>query len=853
MYYRRFSDSGERVTGAGVLTFVWIYSRIRTQHGVSAGSDASGASSRQVELFRRHIMKRRMRSLLLCLLCLLVSCSRGGGDDGRETARKAARESARAQILAEISRYRFAPAEYAFPAEYAAAPVPPLSGEDGSVAVVLQRESYRNNEFTTSALTLCTSVFTFSPDGTLLREEPLPLNEKTSPVCGILTEDSFLFAAFQWGKGGGASFIRFDRSTGQIADEVSFREAGLGEKTVPSDMAKDGDGNLYLISDRQDTLISLNAEFGGAVLFKSRSPLSSLYAGADGAVYAVSASGNTVLIQRANRETGSFEEVRTLDLKPGENGELRVLGDMLYLPLSDGVYRVSLAEKNAEPEKLLDYTVSGILTQTSQDGYGQFRCALDAETFYFSEAVTDDFGIRRRLPRIWHRVGGEAADSCTVVQAAFACELEDSARTAFVLFNRTHEDIRIVPLDYGSLGNAMQEDYGSWKMMTDILNGVIFPDVVIDRQGVLSEGDFDASPAKQLTDKGMTADLGVFLDRDPEISRDNLFGCVKRAFSDGRGGLWGISPFFGIRMWLALPDALDGYAPDGRWTMGEFLDFLDGLPEGDVPSVWFTSEEFGAGLLSDLGSFYDMESGTCRFDSPEFLRWLEVMAALPDSVEYGRTSPFAKLRGDELLPLYRDGTLRLCSGYLSGFSSVLLLDRSLGTKDFRLVGNPSHLDTGASVDCDMIFMILGESTAQDAAWELIRYFFLDEGLNDGRMSLERSLSLPALKSAFDAQEDYYASISIRRYGDGSVAFYPDSETEDRSGRPYTEEPPDRELVARIRDWLEKEGTPILEKTPGAVTDIVNEELSALRAGHGTAEDCAAKIQSRVKLWLAERR
>ena len=36
-----------------------------------------------------------------------------------------------------------------------------------------------------------------------------------------------------------------------------------------------------------------------------------------------------------------------------------------------------------------------------------------------------------------------------------------------------------------------------------------------------------------------------------------------------------------------------------------------------------------------------------------------------------------------------------------------------------------------------------------------------------------------------------------------------------------------------------------------ISAIIEEELSAFAAGVGTAEDCAAKIQSRVSIWMAE--
>ena len=64
--------------------------------------------------------------------------------------------------------------------------------------------------------------------------------------------------------------------------------------------------------------------------------------------------------------------------------------------------------------------------------------------------------------------------------------------------------------------------------------------------------------------------------------------------------------------------------------------------------------------------------------------------------------------------------------------------------------------------------------------------------------------------------------------------------------PLTDE--ERMVVYELFDRM---GSPIIEETPEAVADIVNEEISVFLSGMGNAEDCAKKIQSRVEIWLAE--
>ena len=70
---------------------------------------------------------------------------------------------------------------------------------------------------------------------------------------------------------------------------------------------------------------------------------------------------------------------------------------------------------------------------------------------------------------------------------------------------------------------------------------------------------------------------------------------------------------------------------------------------------------------------------------------------------------------------------------------------------------------------------------------------------------------------------------------------------------YVEIPLNNNSVSRVKDYLDREGMPILEKTPDSVTEIIMEELSALRKGRGDAEECSKKIQSRVSIWGSEHR
>ena len=48
-------------------------------------------------------------------------------------------------------------------------------------------------------------------------------------------------------------------------------------------------------------------------------------------------------------------------------------------------------------------------------------------------------------------------------------------------------------------------------------------------------------------------------------------------------------------------------------------------------------------------------------------------------------------------------------------------------------------------------------------------------------------------------------------------------------------------------------TAILDYTPDGIREIIHEEISAYLGKDGSEADCAALVQSRVSIWLAEHR
>ena len=79
-------------------------------------------------------------------------------------------------------------------------------------------------------------------------------------------------------------------------------------------------------------------------------------------------------------------------------------------------------------------------------------------------------------------------------------------------------------------------------------------------------------------------------------------------------------------------------------------------------------------------------------------------------------------------------------------------------------------------------------------------------------------------------------------------------TEEDRQKPHVSGIFTEEDYEKLTEILDEAGTPLLETQKYAdIRGILREEISAFLGGVGTAEDCAAIIQSRASLWLAEHR
>ena len=284
--------------------------------------------------------------------------------------------------------------------------------------------------------------------------------------------------------------------------------------------------------------------------------------------------------------------------------------------------------------------------------------------------------------------------------------------------------------------------------------------------------------------------------------------------------------------------------------LGEFLDWADAAPKDALIYQGCVREqiiEYGDPLVRDFSGFYDTKTAECSFDSPLFRRYLDWLASLPDE------KALIAIRGEMSVVQFF-----LRQGFESG--KLLLTDESLGGArslgSFALAENqgtafldaPTSGGAGMEIRVGSAYLIPACAASPDLAWQYIRAALISAD-SDPTNSLT-----PALKSAFSETLASYRGGRIAEGSDGSV--YPLREGEDvgaglKRTTTFRYSDLSDETIAETLAFFDRAAAPILEMTPDTVTSILTEEISACLSGVGTSEDCAAKIQSRVSIWLAE--
>ncbi|MBQ9686460.1 MAG: hypothetical protein IJV41_07970 [Oscillospiraceae bacterium] len=327
-------------------------------------------------------------------------------------------------------------------------------------------------------------------------------------------------------------------------------------------------------------------------------------------------------------------------------------------------------------------------------------------------------------------------------------------------------------------------------------------------------------------DRQLLVDLLPYIDADPNISREDFIPSLFAALTE-RGGLYEYADRFTMLTMLGAEHL--GISRE-EWTTDRALEVLS----REDSSPYFTQDKMIL-LFSwaATAEFMDRASGTCSFDSPAFIGWLELMKRIPVippdgaffnspgcdwliSYDYASKAGYGprKTFQDEAAVLGFPGT----AGTGAYFMKLLPADGMGHTGQLKL-------DDGFlwTIGCNTSLGVMASSKSKDGAWRFVKTFMQGETepyLTDG---------IPVLRASFEKAVEN----SMQRQ-QSNVNDYESFNEKDAAVM--------RELVY---------GTDRMVIRDDAVMDALKTEITAFLGGKERAEEAARLIQSKMSLYMSE--
>lgn len=333
------------------------------------------------------------------------------------------------------------------------------------------------------------------------------------------------------------------------------------------------------------------------------------------------------------------------------------------------------------------------------------------------------------------------------------------------------------------------ETYDSAEALQLMMTTELPPDLIVFGSTLGTNG-----PSQQLyASKGYLEDLDTFFDRDPELQETDFLSNVLAAFRRDSGQLYSIAPEFYVETAYVSAEYAAA-APD--WTIESIYELMCSLPEDSCfIDTGYPDLAVSFFLSYCVDQFVNVADCSCDFQNQSFY---DLLYLCRDNCGLG--TPVSN-------SLLLDGSI----------SSTLTDGLSLMDSSRSVVGYPGAPGNGAAIHCSAEFSIVSTSQVQDGAWEFLRTL-----LTEDFQSEVTGTMLPIRQDSFQLHLETMAQRN------------PDIPSEEFTAL--------AELI---------QGACYRVRSSSPVITIVQEEASAFFAGDKTAEDVAAIIENRVRIYLSE--
>lgn len=397
-------------------------------------------------------------------------------------------------------------------------------------------------------------------------------------------------------------------------------------------------------------------------------------------------------------------------------------------------------------------------------------------------------------------------------------------------YNEGSESYFIEIKEYGDARGT--EGAGNWdtQLTLDILSGK-GPDMVI-------WDSYSYSPA--LASEKLMADLYDLMEGDQDFHKADYYENILQAF-EMNGGLYMLPASFSVETVYGKAEEIGtGRDATESWEVGEMIDAFENSPHVE----WLTmnhSREIAFRFVCQgcLGNYVDWSSGECSFDSPAFVKLLELSETFPAQMMFEPDFSYCET--------LRSGRVLWEPSTLSSPWNVANDRTNLGDEDVCWPGYPvadgeKDLGSGVAVPGGESFSICRNSRNQEAAWDVIKGFLTEEAQREVEdIPLMRSVSEERIQDALTTEYETVNGVTQEK-----VKYQVIVEGEETVNLScITEE--DAEVYRSIIENTRRSYC----NDPGMM-DIIMEEVRAYFEKDKDAAAVADIIQNRVSIYVGER-
>lgn len=362
-------------------------------------------------------------------------------------------------------------------------------------------------------------------------------------------------------------------------------------------------------------------------------------------------------------------------------------------------------------------------------------------------------------------------------------------------FNRENKRYYVRIVDY-SEDNAFSTEDATLRLNTDIISGNL-PDLI----------SFKSISPFPFVRKGLLSDISVLFLDDEEIEPEDI--AIWNALA-AQGGVYYISGSFNLE---TLVGRYSDFGDRFGWSLDEYLRIEQKTPSEMEIIHNMTRESF----IDCIASRYirmaiNWESGSCDFESPEFISILEAGSRIRETPEDPNNLVFG------YGPVFVGEGSRVAS--LSWVEDVwkLSYEEFMAGVHLSFIGWPT-IDGSCGSDVHLIepIGVFDRGSNKTGSWEFIKFMIQNVEPEDRGLPVY----LPALKREID--------VAIKN-----------------ENLPVRMTPADGERLLQLISKTEN-----ISIYDEIVLNIIREESAAFFCGNKTSSEAAALIQSRVQIYISE--